>query len=277
MGNKLFVSGNIKALERPSSQPQAPHIKQASSTKLYRHFVARNSDKGESLYTGMYANYGVWKIFKMNENINLIRATSDQMNYTFIYEIMRLMSVSTVKSLIWDATNPETQMFLVSSYSCICPIYWMQVLSLERRRSWSNTDRRCSNYIWGINNLIANQSETYVRDLTARCVPRGGAIWAKQSKSKQSKAVVYQSNVNNWQPDKNLWNQFVCLLGTTRQQHGHYDTTRHQQWYIITERTISVYAMVISVQPGAACSIYKDVWLAKGPQKSGAIRSGWGC
>ena len=33
---------------------------------------------------------------------------------------------------------------------------WSQVLSREWRYSWSSADRRCSNYIWVINNFIAH-------------------------------------------------------------------------------------------------------------------------
>ena len=57
-------------------------------------------------------------------------------------------------------------MFLVSSCSCLCPIHWSQVLSWERRCSWSSADRRCSNYIWVINNYIAYSGATYIRGFT---------------------------------------------------------------------------------------------------------------
>ena len=57
-------------------------------------------------------------------------------------------------------------MFLVSSCSCLCPIHWSQVLSWEWRCSWSSADRRCSNYIWVINNFIADLRATYIRDFT---------------------------------------------------------------------------------------------------------------
>ena len=57
-------------------------------------------------------------------------------------------------------------MILLSSCSCLCPIHWSQVLSREWRCSWSSADRRCPNYIWLINNLIAYQSASYIRDLT---------------------------------------------------------------------------------------------------------------
>ena len=56
-------------------------------------------------------------------------------------------------------------MFLIPACSCLCAIYWRQVLSEEWRCSWSSTNRWCSNYIWVINNSIAYLSASYVRDL----------------------------------------------------------------------------------------------------------------
>ena len=53
-------------------------------------------------------------------------------------------------------------MLLVSSSSCLYPICWSQVLSWEWRCSWSSAERRCSKYIWVINNLIANLSASYI-------------------------------------------------------------------------------------------------------------------
>ena len=38
---------------------------------------------------------------------------------------------------------------------CLCPIHWRQALSREWRCCGSSADRRCSNYIWVINNFIA--------------------------------------------------------------------------------------------------------------------------
>ena len=57
-------------------------------------------------------------------------------------------------------------MILISSCSRLCPIYWSQVLNWEWRCSWSSADRRCSNYIWVINNIIAYKDASYIRDLT---------------------------------------------------------------------------------------------------------------
>ena len=45
----------------------------------------------------------------------------------------------------------------------ICPIQWSQALSREWRC------RRCSNYIWVIDNFIAYKSAPYFRDLTVYC------------------------------------------------------------------------------------------------------------
>ena len=57
-------------------------------------------------------------------------------------------------SNIWH-TKSGNLMFLVSFCSCLYSIRWSQVLSREWRCSWSSADRRCSNYIWMIDNLIA--------------------------------------------------------------------------------------------------------------------------
>ena len=50
-------------------------------------------------------------------------------------------------------------------FTTICPSCG-QVLSREWRCSWSSADRRCSNYIWVIDNLIGYQGASYIRDLT---------------------------------------------------------------------------------------------------------------
>ena len=57
-------------------------------------------------------------------------------------------------------------MFLVSCCSCLCAVYWSQVLSRKWRCSWSSAGRRCSNYIGVINNFIAYWGVPYVRGLT---------------------------------------------------------------------------------------------------------------
>ena len=45
-------------------------------------------------------------------------------------------------------------MILVSSCSCLSPVHWNQGLNRQRRCSWSSADRRCSNYIWVVNDYI---------------------------------------------------------------------------------------------------------------------------
>ena len=58
-----------------------------------------------------------------------------------MYMYRRTPNISRTKSQNLNAS--------LSSCSCLCPIHWNQVLSRERRY------RRCSNYIWVINNFIA--------------------------------------------------------------------------------------------------------------------------
>ena len=64
-------------------------------------------------------------------------------------------------------------MFLVSSCSCLRSIHWCQVLSWEWRCSWSSADRRCSNYIWVINNFTAYQGATYIKGFTVVALIHG--------------------------------------------------------------------------------------------------------
>ena len=56
-------------------------------------------------------------------------------------------------------------MFLVQSCSCLRPIHWSHVSIGKWKCSWSSTERRCSNYIWVINNVIAYYGVTYIRGL----------------------------------------------------------------------------------------------------------------
>ena len=56
---------------------------------------------------------------------------------------------------ISNISHTKSQTFLISSCSCLCPIQLSQVLSWKWRCSWSSADRRCSNYIWVINNFIS--------------------------------------------------------------------------------------------------------------------------
>ena len=69
-----------------------------------------------------------------------------------------------------NAPNPQTLIFLVWPCSCLCPIHWSRVLSPEWRCRWSSADRRCCNYIWVINNFIANEGATYIRGLTVNTI-----------------------------------------------------------------------------------------------------------
>ena len=84
----------------------------------------------------------------------------------FLLYVLQLRLKYTVKLLIWGAPKPKTLMFLLLSCCCLWPSHWSQVWRREWRCSWSSADRRCSNYFWVINNFIAQQCASYIRDLT---------------------------------------------------------------------------------------------------------------
>ena len=73
------------------------------------------------------------------------------------------------------------------------------MLSREWRCSWSSADRRCSNYIRVISNLIAYQCASYIRDLTVY----GIVAWAL--------AVRNCSQVNATEPQATMWECWPSL------------------------------------------------------------------
>ena len=64
------------------------------------------------------------------------------------------------------------------------------VLSREWRCSWSSAHRRCSNYIWVINDLIAYKGASYIRDLT---VHYSGIIMGVMASQITSLTIVYST------------------------------------------------------------------------------------
>ena len=89
------------------------------------------------------------------------RETQKRSHWVLCFHV-RYRQISDIRRTKYQNLN-----YLVSSCSCLCAIYWSHVLSWVWRCSWSSAARRCSNYIWVINNLIAHKGVTYIRDLTA--------------------------------------------------------------------------------------------------------------
>ena len=99
-------------------------------------------------------------------------------------------------------------MYFVSSCSCLCPIHWSQVLSWEWRCSWSSADRRCSNYIWVINNSIANYDVSYIRGLIVNMIDG-----LKKSSNWLSLFFgVWQPSTPQWQYNRQSDDHFVLTL-----------------------------------------------------------------
>ena len=85
--------------------------------------------------------------------------------YTFIQYHVLLLLFSDFRSLtigmyrkIYNIRRTKSQNLnaVNSAFSSLRTIYWSQVFSGEWRCSWGSADRRCSNYIWVINNFIAH-------------------------------------------------------------------------------------------------------------------------
>ena len=101
-------------------------------------------------------------------------------------------------------------MFFDSACSCLRTIYWSQVFSGEWRCSWSGANRRCSNYIWVINNFIPYSSVPYIRDLTVN----GMLGFRPLLESLQSFLLVFLIQIIQIRKEK--WTKF-CMSNFTFQ------------------------------------------------------------
>ena len=98
-----------------------------------RHFA-------DDIFKCVFLNENVWILFKIS--------------LTFVPKLQITNIPALVQKMAWHRPG-----------SSLRPIHWSQ-LSREWRCSCSSADRRCSNYIWLINNVIAYQGVTYIRGLT---------------------------------------------------------------------------------------------------------------
>ena len=84
----------------------------------------------------------------------------------YSYVIMRYLlhyhQTSSIRHQIPTLKNVFCRVLLLSLPKPLKPLVW----SREWRCSWSSADRRCSNYIWVINNYIAYLGTTYITGLT---------------------------------------------------------------------------------------------------------------
>ena len=101
-----------------------------------------------------------------------------QFYYVLFIVIYRFSYHNALRWMPWDLTddkstyrqisNIERTKSQTSNVSCLvlqlfCTSHWSQVLSREWKCSWSSADRRCSNYIWVVNNFIACRGVSYIR------------------------------------------------------------------------------------------------------------------
>ena len=156
-------------------------------------------------------------------------------------------------------------MFLVSSCSCFCPIHWSQVFSREWRCSWSSADRRCSNYIWVINNFIAYKCAYYIRDLTVyanegksiiSCRPsskhlhRSVPLYRRLQSTLWYRGGVYQGQNNSlvstlqWCPncqEKKLYQLYFILFRWIFTIHKVMYTRKSRTWMLMMPRSLTTW------------------------------------
>ena len=141
-------------LNRRLSKQSRPRWFETQSRSLWRHYNAylRHEYKFNSSHPHLFQN----GVFIMNlfdwysAGFSLLAVSFlECIAVSWIYGKYRKISN------IRRTKSSNFKMFLVSHCSCLCAIYWSQVWSREWGCSWSSADRRCSNYVWVIDNLIA--------------------------------------------------------------------------------------------------------------------------
>ena len=133
-------------------------------------------------------------------------------------------------------------MIVISSCSWLWPIHWSQVLSWEWRCSWSSADRRCSNYIWVINNFIANSDATYIRGLTVYRITDNTMQYNRYHKRWDHRPIsqipqcINCSTMHHFVTEmcieKILLTMSVKLLSSMREDFNYLHHLRAQKWRI---------------------------------------------
>ena len=103
-----------------------------------------------------------WRNHGINEwNKSEITHSNSRQRFSYVHDPWLVMKLpSNIKYKTHQIPKPK---FLSSRLEVVfCPNHWNQVLSREWRCSWSSAARRCSNYIWEINNFIACQCASYI-------------------------------------------------------------------------------------------------------------------
>ena len=113
-------------------------------------------------------------------------------------------------------------MFLVSSCSCLCPIQWSHVLSREWRCGRSSADRRCSDYIWVIDNFIAYGGASYIRDLTVHPITHTQNFSARDTCGPSD--TYSEVNTHFVYPTDNWQRKRICI---------------HKKWFACQDPNIS--------------------------------------
>ena len=136
------------------------------------------------------------------------------------------------------------------------------MLSWEWRCSWGSADRRCSNYIWVINNFIAYQGASYIRDITVSTV--GSYYDAVQYGMILLTATEIDTQTMNLQKtslQRKLWNVYFDYF---EENWPYYDSSALTHWGRVTNICIDYLTIINSdkgLSPGQCQAI---IWTNAG-------------
>ena len=152
---RLGVLG-VLSTSLPRPYMSANHLLNMECRKLYDIFI---------FITPWYKNL-TGEICSTLDNLIIMFIDYFSCHYQFIENINITLDIYRKKRWYKAHQIPKLNCFSSRLAVVFAPFQWRQVLSREWRCSWSSADRRCSNYIWVIDNFIACQGASYTRDLT---------------------------------------------------------------------------------------------------------------
>ena len=100
---------------------------------------------------------------------NFVELDSWTIVWLGIWTTIHLCNECHQTSNIWRTKFHVLNVSRLVACSCLCLVHLSQVFSREWRCSWSSAGRRCSNYVWMINNFNAYLEATYIRSLMVCC------------------------------------------------------------------------------------------------------------
>ena len=133
----------------------------------HRLAVFSSTSRSESTYEMRHSIINlVISTHSCNNLVTYIYAEAHSLHFSFLWRSQESGVISTVK----PHPIPRLKSFSLRLSVVLAQSTEARCLSLVWRCSGSSTDRRCSNYIWVINNFIAHKGASYIRGLMVMLV-----------------------------------------------------------------------------------------------------------